>query len=114
MPFNEDGTKWIPKDNPKICSKHFVSGKPSSEKENVDFVPTIFETKSEFLTGPLPVKFDQYEKRRHELHPLKDSTGNKFSETIFFVAYISIFCHCQLSRLYPRKFLVQRLFLEIQ
>ena len=80
MPFNEDGTKWIPKDNPKLCSKHFVSGEPSSDKNNVDFLPTIFEAHGKLLTGPLPTKSDQYQKRRHELQPFKDSTGDKFSK----------------------------------
>ena len=62
----------------KLCSKHFVSGEPSSDKNNVDFLPTIFETHGKLLTGPLPTKSDQYQKRRHELQPFKDSKGDKF------------------------------------
>ena len=42
----QDGTEWIPKDNPKICSKHFVQGEPSNSEDNVDFMPTVFENKS--------------------------------------------------------------------
>ena len=41
--YFQDGTEWMPKDNPKICSKHFVQGEPSENEDNIDFMPTIFE-----------------------------------------------------------------------
>ena len=34
--------KWILKDHHRLCSDHFVSGKPSKDAKDVDYVPTIF------------------------------------------------------------------------
>lgn len=41
---NLDGSLKYPTKNDRVCSKHFVSGAPSSEVSNPDFVPSIFPT----------------------------------------------------------------------
>ena len=38
----KDGNPWKPTSNAVICSKHFVDGKMSSDKNNSAYVPTIF------------------------------------------------------------------------
>ena len=39
----DDGGKlWMPNKSDLICSKHFVSGKPSKDWREVDYRPTIF------------------------------------------------------------------------
>ena len=37
-----DGTPWLPKSRARLCSKHFVSGEPSSNRTNSDYLPSIF------------------------------------------------------------------------
>ena len=34
--------KWELKDHHRICSDHFVSGKPSKDPNHIDYVPTVF------------------------------------------------------------------------
>jgi len=44
---NEDGSPWYPKGTyVYICSDHFITGKPSSDPNNPDFIPSLFEPKS--------------------------------------------------------------------
>ena len=35
--------KWEVKDHHRICSDHFVSGKPSKDRDDVDYVPTVLK-----------------------------------------------------------------------
>ena len=39
---NPDGTLWMPSQYSLICAKHFVSGRPSNDSANPDFLPSIF------------------------------------------------------------------------
>ena len=41
--INPDGTLWKPSEFSLICSDHFVSGRPSDDPTNPDFVPSIFK-----------------------------------------------------------------------
>ncbi|KAM7287090.1 uncharacterized protein ISCGN_030784 [Ixodes scapularis] len=38
---NEDGTPWLPHSNSRVCSAHFMTGKPSRYATHPDFVPSI-------------------------------------------------------------------------
>ncbi|XP_042145408.1 uncharacterized protein LOC8036370 isoform X3 [Ixodes scapularis] len=38
---NEDGTPWLPHSNSRVCSAHFMTGKPSRYATHPDFVPRI-------------------------------------------------------------------------
>ena len=42
---NPDGSKWLPKDHSRICSQHFIGGKPSPTRTHPDYVPSVFPTK---------------------------------------------------------------------
>ncbi|CAN8028868.1 unnamed protein product [Ixodes persulcatus] len=39
---NTDGSPWQPNEHCRICSAHFVTGRPSTFQNHPDFVPTIF------------------------------------------------------------------------
>ena len=39
---NPDGTPWTPNTNSRICSLHFVSGKPSPDSSNCSYAPTLY------------------------------------------------------------------------
>ena len=43
---NDDGGLWMPNSSDLICSKHFVTGKPSKDRRETDFRPTLFGTNS--------------------------------------------------------------------
>ena len=43
--------KWELKDHNRICSDHFVSGKPSKDRDNVDYVPTVFNDEKKRLVA---------------------------------------------------------------
>lgn len=42
---NKDGSAWRPSDNSRICNLHFITGRPSDNPEDPDFVPSKFPTK---------------------------------------------------------------------
>ena len=43
--LNEDGSPWVPDPRKSVvCSDHFVSGKPASDRTDPDYAPSIFET----------------------------------------------------------------------
>ena len=47
---NADGSKWEPGASHRVCGEHFVSGRPSKDKNNVDYIPTLclgYETRAE-------------------------------------------------------------------
>ena len=39
---NKDGTLWMPSTFSLICGKHFIGGKPVDDKNDPDFIPSIF------------------------------------------------------------------------
>jgi hypothetical protein len=41
---NADGSEWYPGTRASICSKHFITGRPSGTKADPDYVPSIFPT----------------------------------------------------------------------
>ena len=43
---DENGELWRPSDSDRICSAHFISGRPSKPKDrdSLDYRPTIFPT----------------------------------------------------------------------
>jgi hypothetical protein len=43
--INQDGTKWLPKTHTRVCSKHFVTGKPNPTRTHPDYVPSVFPTR---------------------------------------------------------------------
>ena len=79
--FFQDGTEWIPKDNPKICSKHFVQGEPSENENNIDFIPTVFENND--ISGIENSKDQSQEKKPR-------SCKVKTQWSIFFLKYQNI------------------------
>uniref|UniRef100_V5IIX4 THAP-type domain-containing protein n=1 Tax=Ixodes ricinus TaxID=34613 RepID=V5IIX4_IXORI len=53
---NTDGSPWQPNEHCRICSAHFVTGRPSTFQNHPDFVPTIFsrtKTPGEAAAGDL-------------------------------------------------------------
>ena len=36
-------SKWELKDHHRLCREHFVSGRPSKDPEDTDYVPTVFK-----------------------------------------------------------------------
>ena len=42
---NKDGSAWRPSDSSRICNLHFISGRPSDNPEDPDFVPSKYLTK---------------------------------------------------------------------
>ena len=55
---DENGSLWFPKDQDRICSAHFISGKPSTHKLSPDYRPTIFTT--------------------HKVHTMSESAQNRY------------------------------------
>lgn len=39
--LENDGKLWRPKAGTRICAKHFVSGKPSCDPNNPDYIPSL-------------------------------------------------------------------------
>ncbi|XP_075559361.1 uncharacterized protein LOC142590842 [Dermacentor variabilis] len=39
---NEDGSLWQPNEHSRICSAHFITGRPSTFKNHPDYVPNMF------------------------------------------------------------------------
>nr|XP_037286902.1 uncharacterized protein LOC119179890 [Rhipicephalus microplus] len=39
---NADGSPWAPNKHSRICSAHFITGRPSKFKNHPDFVPSVF------------------------------------------------------------------------
>ncbi|XP_070378554.1 uncharacterized protein [Dermacentor albipictus] len=39
---NEDGSLWQPNEHSRICSAHFIAGRPSTFKNHPDYVPNMF------------------------------------------------------------------------
>ena len=41
---DDAGNLWMPTYYDRICSDHFISGQPSTERSSLDYRPTRFET----------------------------------------------------------------------
>ena len=41
---DENGELWMPSDSDRICSAHFITGKPSKDRNSLDYRPTKFAT----------------------------------------------------------------------
>ena len=41
---DENGELWMPSDSDRICSEHFISGRPSIDRNSLDYRPTRFAT----------------------------------------------------------------------
>ena len=39
------GRQWKPSHNSRVCGSHFATGKPSSDRNSLDFIPSIFPYK---------------------------------------------------------------------
>ena len=63
---NPDGSLWMPSQFSLICSKHFVSGKPSNDTANPDFSPTIFASHGNPKSLNDLERFERAKKRRDE------------------------------------------------
>ncbi|KAG1937144.1 uncharacterized protein LOC120461878 [Pimephales promelas] len=47
---------WIPTSNSRICSKHFISGKPSDDPENPDYIPSKLPPRPDPSASKVSVK----------------------------------------------------------
>ena len=59
--------KWIPNDYSRICQLHFISGRPSRDSNDPDFVPTVFSFSKENDEGTCSKKtarHDRFLRRR--------------------------------------------------
>ena len=54
---NKDGTLWMPTSFSLICGKHFIGGKPVNDKDDPDFIPSIF---------PSPEQLNSNDEEHHE------------------------------------------------
>ena len=54
---NKDGTLWMPSTFSLICGKHFIGGKPVNDKNDPDFIPSIF---------PSPEQLNSNDEEHHE------------------------------------------------
>ena len=65
--------KWELKDHYRICSDHFVSGKPSKDRDNVDYVPTVFnDGKKRIVARSNPERADRAAKRRKHVDEVSE------------------------------------------
>ena len=64
--MNPDGTLWKPSQYSLICAKHFVSGKPSNDTANPDYVPTIFPSHGRPKTQNDTERYERAEKRQED------------------------------------------------
>ena len=61
------------KDHYRICSDHFVSGKPSKDRNNVDYVPTVFnDGKKRIVARSNPERADRAAKRRKHVDEVSE------------------------------------------
>jgi hypothetical protein len=66
---NEDGTNWIPKVYTRVCSLHFVTGKPSPTQNHPDYSPSIFPTSHKTKRSQLDCKrLERLLKRSKQRH----------------------------------------------
>ena len=66
--------EWVPKSTERICGRHFVSGKPSNDSDNIDYCPTKFMKGNNSSSNPvsqikqLKAREARYRKRAAESH----------------------------------------------
>ena len=66
--INPDGTPWIPTEHTRICSAHFVTGKPDLSKTHPDWCPSIFPTNHHrAATKSDQDRFERRHSRRRDL-----------------------------------------------
>ncbi|XP_064467623.1 uncharacterized protein LOC135378506 [Ornithodoros turicata] len=74
--IGEDGKPWEPSKNSRICSLHFVSGKPSNIESSPAYVPTIFPDvykRSQSSAGAVD-NFNRYHARNQKKVKVSSST----------------------------------------
>ncbi|XP_072295191.1 uncharacterized protein [Eucyclogobius newberryi] len=62
--MNEDGSPWVP--NSKhvyVCSRHFLRGKPHSEDDHPDYVPSIFPDSKAMTLRSIGQKLDRFNRK---------------------------------------------------
>ena len=64
--MNPDGTLWKPSLYSLLCEKHFVSGKPSNDTANPDYIPSIFPTHGDPKNQNDINRYDRAKKRLEE------------------------------------------------
>ncbi|XP_064461994.1 uncharacterized protein LOC135372273 [Ornithodoros turicata] len=60
---NEDGSPWEPTANSRVCSDHFLTGKPSRFIDHPDYVPSVFKHKKSKSVGAL-ARFERLKNRQ--------------------------------------------------
>ena len=76
------------KDNHRICSKHFVSERPSKDPNDVDYIPTVFtDAKRRTNVVKLDTKrSDRALKRRKAVDEVNDTAAMYIDQFIDFLA----------------------------
>ena len=62
--------QWEPKNWERVCGRHFVSGEPSDDPDDVDYRPTLLMKGQEdqCLHSPPTLRQDRATKRLHDSH----------------------------------------------
>ena len=68
--------KWELKTHHRLCSEHFVSGRPSKDPEDVDYVPTIFkDAKRRWIFTTTPGRAERAQKRARNAEEAEEAAS---------------------------------------
>uniref|UniRef100_A0A224ZA07 THAP domain-containing protein 11 n=1 Tax=Rhipicephalus zambeziensis TaxID=60191 RepID=A0A224ZA07_9ACAR len=72
---NEDGTVWQPAKWSRVCSQHFVGGKPSTDPASPSYAPAVFPPayrETSFIAEDKRSRYERWRKRSHVPSTLSD------------------------------------------
>jgi hypothetical protein len=80
---------WTPGDATRVCGRHFLSGKPSDDPENVDYCPSKF-MKGNSLSATSVLKTIKHKERevRHQNRVVKKYERASLIEMAEVIGYI--------------------------
>ena len=94
--------KWKLKTHHRLCSKHFVSGRPSKDLEDVEYVPTIFkDAKRRCIPTKTPGQAERAQKRTQNVEEAEEPASILLDYSDSFASRIefeSHFCEAGTNR----------------
>ncbi|CAN7988685.1 unnamed protein product [Ixodes pacificus] len=77
---NPDGTPWEPTVNSRVCSAHFVGGKPSRYPDHPDFAPSVFVYTAPGTATSALARYNRTTKRREARLSLQATHHGTYDE----------------------------------
>ena len=82
--------RWEPKLTDRLCGEHFLSGRPSKNPEDIDYVPTVFKDRKR-RSGTLAVD-EERQNRRAKRAQLCEERGQIEEAAEGLIAFSSCSC----------------------